>query len=138
MDYQFQKFTDVGKRFEDRITVTRNRAVGFPTQFYKQNGLKNFKYGVLFYDSKKNAIGIKFTNDESEEGRTTINHSTNYGGHLLANSFFKANRINTKKFAGRYDYKKQSLRSMGFEEDGSIYIIQLKERKGKEGDDEES
>lgn len=137
MDFKFEKFTDVGKRFEDRISVTRNRAIGLPTQFYRQNNIKGFKYGVLFYDGSRNAIGIKFTNEENEAGKISINHSNDYGGHILANSFFKANRINTKRFSGRYDYKKKKLRDLGIEEDGDIFVIQLKDNK-KDNDDEES
>lgn len=137
MDYKFQKFTEVGKRFEDRITVTRSRAIGFPTQFCKQNNIKNYKYGVLFFDETQNAIGIKFTNSEDEAGKISINHSSDYGGHLLANSFFKANRINTKRYAGRYEYVKKGLRSIGIEEDGYLFIVTLTDNK-KEGDGEES
>lgn len=134
MEFSFEKFTAVGKRFEDRITVTRNRAIGFPTQFYKQNRIKEFKYGVLFYDAGNNAIGIRFTNDETEEGKISINHSTDYGGHLLANSFFKANRINPKRFAGRYEYEKIPLKSLNLAADGEIFVIKLSERKGSEED----
>lgn len=136
MDFNFNKFTDVGKRFEDKISVTRNRAIGLPTQFYKQNNVGDYKYGVLFYDEMKNAIGIKFTNDDNEEGKISINHSGKYGGHLLAQSFFKANRINTKRFSGRYEYTKRELRSLGIEEDGYMYIIELVDNKQEEKEDE--
>lgn len=129
MEYDFQKFTAVGKRFENRISVTRNRAIGFPTQFYKENGVRKFKYATLFFDRSRNAIGIKFTNNEEESGRLAISHSKNdYGGHILANSFFKANRINPKRFAGRYEYDKRSLSALNIDEPGDMFIIQLAER----------
>ncbi len=131
-NFNFQRFTAVGKRFEDRITITRNRAVGFPTQFYKQNYIDSYKFGVLYYDSNLNAIGVMFTNSEDEQGRIAITKSSNYGGHILANSFFKANRINTKKYAGRYDYEKKPLSEAGLEGEGDLYIIYLKEKQSEE------
>lgn len=135
--YNFVKHTQTNKRFEDKITVTRNRAIGFPTQFYKDNGLDGYKSAVLFYDVEKNAIGIKPTNHD-EAGKISINKSKDgYGAHLVATSFFKANRINTKKFAGRYDYKKIPLTDVGVEEEGSMFIIELTENK-KDSDLKES
>lgn len=129
MEYNFQKFTAVGKRFENRITVTRNRAIGFPTQFCKENNIKRYKYAILFYDANQNAIGIKFSNDDSESGKITINHSAYYGGHINANGFFKSHRINTKRFSGRYDYEKKKLRPLGIDEDGDLFVITLKDNK---------
>lgn len=130
--YNFIKHTQTNKRFEDKITVTRNRAIGFPTQFYKDNHIDQYKYGILFYDAENNAIGIKFSNEE-EEGKIAINRSKDgYGGHLVATSFFKANRINTKKFAGRYDYETADMGEVGVEDSGKMFIIKLKERKEAE------
>lgn len=130
--YSFIKHTQVGKRFEERITITRTRHIGFPTQFYKDNGIGDYKYAVLFYDKDKSAIGIKFT-AEKEEGTIAIaGNSKGYGGYISATSFFKANRINTKKYAGRYEYKKVPLSSVGFEEEGSLFVVELKEKPEKE------
>jgi|ADGO01.1.fsa_nt_gi hypothetical protein len=132
MQYKFVKHTQVGKRFEERITITRARHVGFPTQFYEDNHIKDYKYAVLFYDKDNDAIGIKFTN-ENEPGAIAIaRHSKGYGGYISATSFFKANRINTKKYAGRYDFKKVPLREVGFEEDGDLFVIELKAKERKE------
>ncbi len=135
--YNFKKHTLVGKRFEDRITVTRSRQIGFPTQFYADNSIRDFKYAVLYFDETKNAIGVKFA-AEPEEGGISINRHKEYGGYISATSFFKANRINTKKFAGRYDYSKVPLTSLGLDGSGNLFVIELKENSGKETADEEA
>lgn len=132
MDYQFIKHTQVGKRFEERITVTRARHIGFPTQFYKDNGLEAYNYAVLFYDKAKNAIGIKFAASQEDGAISIARHSKGYGGYISATGFFKLNRINSKKYAGRYEYKTVPLRDVGFDEPGNLYIIELKERPEKE------
>lgn len=137
MDLKLQKFVNTGKRFEDRITVTRSRSIGLPTQFYKDNNIRNYKYGILFFDPEKIVIGVKFSNNEDEQGKITITHSKEYGGHLLANSFFKSNRINTKRYSGRYRYTKKSAKSLGFDEDGVIFLVELKDNN-KETTNEES
>lgn len=127
MEYQFIKHTQVGKRFEERITITRARHVGFPTQFYKDNGLEAYNYAILFYDKDKNAIGIKFASEKEDGAIAIARHNKGYGGYISATSFFKANRINTKKYAGRYEYKKVPL-----EGEGELFVIELKEKAGKE------
>jgi hypothetical protein len=132
MNYNFVKHTQVGKRFEERITITRARHVGFPTQFYKDNALESYKYAVLFYDKEKNAIGIKFSADKEDGAIAIARHSKGYGGYISATSFFKANRINTKKYARRYEYKKVPLSSLGFDEQGDLFVLELKENTDKE------
>lgn len=128
--YNFIQHTATGKRFEDRITVTRSRAIGLPTQFFADNDIASYKYAVLFYDKNSMAVGISFTNDETVPGRIAITkNNQGYGGHILATSFFKANRINVKKFSGRYDYEKMSLRDTGLDKDGEMFIIKLEEKE---------
>ena len=131
-DYNFVKHTDVGKRFEERITITRSNHIGFPTQFYKDNDVDKYKYAVLFYDKSSNAIGVKFTNEQELGAITIARHNKGYGGYISANSFFRANRINTKKFAGRYEYKKVPLSDVGFDEAGVLLVIELREKQEKE------
>lgn len=130
MEFNFVQHTATGKRFEDRITVTRSRSIGLPTQFFLDNKIKDFKYATLFFDKERSAIGIVFANDESTPGKITITRNNQgYGGHILATSFFKANRINTKRFAGRYDYEKKPVRELGLDADGEMFIIELKEKE---------
>ena len=130
MEYNFIQHTATGKRFEDRITVTRSRAIGLPTQFFTDNKIGSYKFAVLFYDKGSMSVGISFTNDEEALGKIAITkNNQGYGGHILATSFFKANRINVKKFSGRYDYEKKQLRELGLEKDGEMFIIQLTEKE---------
>ena len=131
-NFNFIKHTQVGKRFEDRITVTRARTVGFPTAFYKENRVQDYQFAVLYYERERNMIGLKFTNSK-EEGAIVINrHNAGYGGYVSATSFFKSNRINTKKFSGRYEYDKKPLRQLGIDEDGDLFMITLVEKPEKE------
>jgi hypothetical protein len=129
MEYNFVKHTQVGKRFEERITVTRARHIGFPTQFYKDNGLENYNYAVLFYDKSRNDVGIRFAVDREEGAIAIARHSKGYGGYISATSFFKANRINTKKYAGRYEYKKIPYQQIGLDGEGDLFVIALKEKE---------
>lgn len=125
MEYNFQKFEGRNVRLEDRITVTRSHAIGFPTKFYTDNGIKNFKYVLLFWDAGNKAIGIHFTNGEEEKSRFTIMHSKiGYGGSIIARSFFRSYDIDPKKYRGRYQWEKKSLEGVG-----EVYVIKLRERK---------
>ncbi|MDD3065943.1 MAG: hypothetical protein PHT24_06785 [Endomicrobiaceae bacterium] len=128
MEYNFKKFEGVNSRMENRITITNSNSVGFPTQFYNDNNIKRFEYVLLFWDAKNKAIGIKFTNEESEKSRFKILHSKiGYGGSITARSFLKANNIDPKLYHGRYDWKKEKVEGIG-----EIFIIELKEKQAKE------
>ncbi len=124
MNYQFKKFEGRNERFEDRITITKSYSIGFPTRFYNDNNVKNFKYAVLFWDEKNRAIGVGLTNNEEEKNKFSIMHnSTGYGGGVVARSFFRSLGIDPKKYYGRYDWEKNDVD--GF---GKIFVIKLKER----------
>jgi len=132
MNYNFIKHTQTGKRFEERITITRTNHIGFPTQFYKDNNVDKYMYVVLFYDKTNNAIGIKLTNDKEPGIKAIARNNKGYGGFISATSFFRENRINTKKFSGRYEYEKIGLSDVGFDETGVIFVINLREKQIKE------
>ena len=48
MEYNFKKFEGVNSRSEDRITITKNNSIGFPTKFYNDNNIKRFEYVCYF------------------------------------------------------------------------------------------
>lgn len=123
MEFNFEKFINTGGRYENRITITSSRSIGFPSTFYNEHKLSEFKYAVLFYDTQKLAIGIQFINDENEKHKFTIIRSKQgYGGSIVATSFFKKYNIDAVKYKGRYEWKKTET------DYGSLYVIELKER----------
>ena len=124
MEYQFVKFEGVNKREEDRITVTSTKAFGFPTKFYKEHRLENFKYVTLFFDKEKLAVAFSFHSDDSEPHKYRLLKSREgYGANAMAMSFFKHNNIEARKYRGRYDYTKLVDPIIG-----EVYVIELKER----------
>lgn len=131
MDYDFKKYTQAGKRFETRMTITRTGHIGLPTQFYKDNGIASYKFAVIYYDKDKKTVGVKFTK-EQEIGALLISRNRDgYGGYISAKNFFSFNQINARKYAQRYEYKKIPLHQVGLEGAGSLFVIQLKEKPEK-------
>lgn len=126
MTYTFKKFEGINTRFEDRITITKSNGIGFPTKFYNDNKIKNFKYVVLFWDEEKQAIGIHFTNDELEKNKFSIIHTENYGGNIVARSFFKSFGINPLLVYGRYGWTKHLV-----EEVREVFVIELTQKEPK-------
>lgn len=125
-DYDFNsfvKFEGVKKHEEDSITVTGTRAFGFPTKFYKEHGLANFKYVTLFFDKVKLAVAFRFHSDENEPHKYSLLKSKEgYGANAMAMSFFKLNGIEAKKYRGHYPYTIQNHPTLG-----DLYFIALKE-----------
>lgn len=123
MEYNFKKFDSQHSRVEDRITITKSSySVGFPTKFYKENGVKDYKYVVLFWDSENKAMGVHFSNNEQEKNKFTVLHSNQgYGGGVSIRSFFKVNEIDPQIYYGKYNWEKQQLPGTG-----EIFVIKLK------------
>lgn len=126
MDYQFKKFKKKNVRQENRITITKSNQIGFPTKFYQNNGIKNFKYVVLFWDKNNKAIGIHFTNDEKEKNKFSIIHSKKYGGSVVVRSFFREYNIDPKIYHRRYEWEKHNLEGVG-----KIFVVRIKEKSKK-------
>jgi len=125
MAYNFQKFEGRNVRLENRITITKSNSIGFPSKFYNDNKIKDYKYVILYWDAGNRVIGIKFTNDESEKSKFTIIQSkVGYGGSVVVRSFFKTYGIDPKIYHGRYDWKKQNVEGVG-----DIYAVKIQEKK---------
>jgi hypothetical protein len=104
MVYNFQKFEGRNIRLENRITITKSNSIGFPSKFYNDNKIKDFKYVVLYWDGGNKAVGIKFTNDENEK--------------------IKLYEIDPKVYHGRYDWEKQNIEGVG-----EVYAIKIESRE---------
>lgn len=125
MDYNLKEFTGRNERLETRMTITQSYSIGFPTKFFKDNKINDFKYVVLFFDDVKKAIGINFTNDDVKKNKFTIIKSkSGFGGSVVVRSFFKTFDIDPAIYHGRYDFEK--VNQEGF---GEIFVINLKENK---------
>ncbi len=125
MAYSFEKFQSRHSRKEDRITITKSFSIGFPSEFYHKNGIKDFKYAVLFWDAENKAVGVNFTNDEGEKKNAFLiaRSKEGYGGSVSARSFFRHYQIDPQHYYGRYQWEKHS-------QDGTadLYVIKLRER----------
>lgn len=121
MDYSWKKFESVNQRLEHRITITRSGYIGFPTKFYADNKIAEYKYVVLYYSVPEKAIGIRFTNEEKEKGNIKIHHNKEgKGGWVVAKNFFKTNNLDYKNYSSRYDWIREN-----FEGIGKLFIIKL-------------
>ena len=120
----FQKFERTNSRQENRITVTMSNSIGFPTKFYQDQILKDFKYAVLYYDPLEMIVGIQFTNSDEEKHKFSILRSKKgYGGAIVATSFFKFYNIDLIKYHNRYEWKKESAENIG-----ELFTIKLTPR----------
>src|SRR3989338_5095460 len=122
------KFTNVNKRREERLTVTRSGALGFPSQFYLDNNVKDYKYTVLYFDQDQMQVALQFSNDDNEKDKISIIHSkTGNGGYIQARNFFKSCKLDPGVYVGRYEYSKETDPGIG-----QLLVIKLKEKSQDE------
>lgn len=121
----FMKFEETNKRQEDRITVTGHSSFGFPTKFYNDNNIDQFKYVTLFFDPDTTEVGFLFHNNETEKHKFSILKSKQgYGGSIVASSFFRSNGLNPKVYRGRYVFRKENIPEVG-----EIFVIKIKAKE---------
>lgn len=124
MEFNFKKFENTNQRFEDRISVTGTNSFGFPTKFYQDNHLDQYKYAAIFYDADNKAVGINFNNDENDKHKFSLLKSKKgYGANVIATSFFKSYNIDAKKYQGRYNWEIKD-----YPDSGRLFVIVLKEK----------
>lgn len=119
--YNFKKFEKTNQRVENRITISASNSIGFPTKFFQDNHIGDYKYVVLYYDEIEKAVGIQFTNDEEEKHKfTLVKSKIGYGASIVATSFFKVNGIDAKLYRNKYDWEKVTEDGIG-----ELYVIKL-------------
>lgn len=124
MDYSFKEFNDTTQHFENRITITKTYSMGFPTYFYENQNIRQFKYVTLFFDQNKKAIGIHFHNDDTKPNKFKISKDKQGRGAAISiTSFLKTQQIDPLKYYGRYEWTK------GPYKEKMLYVIELKENK---------
>lgn len=128
MEYNFKKYTQVGKKIEKRMTITRTGHIGLPTQFYKDNKIDDYRFAVIYYDEDAKTVGVKFTKEQEDGALLISKNRDGYGGYLSAKNFFRLNNIPAIRYARRYAYDKISLEQAGLRGDGFLFVIRLTER----------
>ena len=117
--YNFIKFTP-GQyhRGDTKIALQATGLLRLSAGFCRTTGATNFRYAILYFDSSKKAIGIKFTN-ATEVGTLRVTKDKN-GASIYAKSFLMANGLDINNHTGRYDWKKEFIPDLG-----EIYILKL-------------
>ncbi|OGK29058.1 hypothetical protein A3B50_00720 [Candidatus Roizmanbacteria bacterium RIFCSPLOWO2_01_FULL_40_42] len=130
MSFSWEKYEKRNQKFVDAITVTKTGSIGLPKHFYNLHKINQFKYITLFFDKSQKALGIKFSNDDSEKKSSfKINPSEHgYGANIIARSFFKTYNLDTLLYYGKYPYEIDESNA----EIGNLYVIKLKEKNQEE------
>ena len=122
-------------RLVDKISITKGNQFNFPTAMYKKNNLTRFKAVRLFYNKGDRQVGLEFISDpQPEDGSLKLVPSGDegqYGAYIVAKSFFFMNDLNPEKLAGRYDYEKVSLKKLGADRAGTLFVIDLSKKGEK-------
>ena len=112
----FEKFTQTGQRFKPKLSIWgKGGQIGFNQGAVKRFNFATYRYAILFFDREKKRIGIKFTNDEKEEGIIKFNIRKT-GGVIPGKSFMDYYGI---------DYSKTKNYDVVFDDENQLYIVDL-------------
>jgi len=101
----FVRFTKSGRGYTPKAAIWTRGQIGFNRGAVEKFSLKDFKYAVLFFDKDNKKVGIKFTNDPTEEGANKLVFSKT-GAFISARAFldyYDIPRGETKRYDIYYD-----------------------------------
>lgn len=125
---KFEAFNADITRFVDKITITRSHHFNFTTAMSRTNKLDQYEAVRLYWNKADKQIGIEFLK-ERVDGTLKLIKSGKYGSYIVAKGFFIMNGLKPEKLAGRYDYKKVSLKKLGADRAGFIFVIEPKSKE---------
>lgn len=126
--YNFKKFNLKNKRQESRISLTKSHSIGYPKKFWEDNGISNFNFASIYWDSGNLVIAVRFHNNEDDEGAfKIIRNKHGYGGSTIARSFFKIYGIDLGRYCGKYNWHKYHMENVG-----DVFVINLRDKDKKE------
>ncbi len=129
----FEQFAGTSiSRLVDKISITRGSQFNFPTAMHRKNKLSRYKAVRLFHNKKERKIGLEFIAEpQPDDGSLKLipsGEEGQYGAFIVAKSFFFLNDLQPAKLAGRYNYEKISMKQLGAERQGVLYVIDLNEK----------
>lgn len=111
-------------RVVDKITITKNYSINFPSAFYKINNLAGKTYALLFYNKSTSQIAIMFKDEYDERGfKISAPNNGKNGGYITARNFFTLNELVDKIKTGRYSYERKETNEKLDKKD--LYVILL-------------
>lgn len=129
---RFEAFNADITRFVDKITITKSYQLSFPTAMSRTNKLDQYSGVRLYWNKADKQIGIEFLKDRPD-GTFKLIKSGNFGSYIVAKGFFILNKLDPKKLAYKYEYKRHSLKKLGADRPGVMFVIDLKSREVVDG-----
>ncbi len=111
-------------RVVDKITITKNYLINFPSAFYKINNLNGKKSVLLLYNQDARQIAIIFKDDYDNRGfKITTSNNGQGGGYITAKNFFAMHNLIGKIKVGRHTYERHAIKKGDCDEDA--FVLQL-------------
>lgn len=111
-------------RVVDKITITKNYLINFPSAFYRINSLHGKKSVLLFYNDNTKQVAVMFKDDYDERGfKISAPNNGQNGGYITAKNFFAMNNLIGKIRTGRYSYERDETKK-GIDKE-SVFVIKL-------------
>jgi len=111
----FEKFTKTRARgYVPKASIWSRGQIGFNKGAAEKYNLNNFLYAILFYDKDNKQIGIKFTNDENEEGEIKITRRPAGGMSISAKAFLDFYGI---------EHQKTTKCNMHYDKENDLYVL---------------
>lgn len=120
----FERFTARGKSYTPKVSIWKRGQIGLTQGAVERFRLHEFKFVVMFYDKENKIIGLKFTNDEQEEGIAKLSVKPN-GAMFTAKSFLDCYEIRYTDKTKTYDIK--------LDEETKLYVFDLKKGESEDG-----
>jgi len=82
----FVKFTETGKSFTPKVSISNRGMIGFNQGAKNRFELDKYTVCILYYDKDEQKVGFEFSTDEQTEGAIRLRHRE-IGADIGAKSF---------------------------------------------------
>lgn len=114
----FERFTKTRSRgHTPKASIWSRGQIGFNQWAVEKFDIREFRYGILFYDRESNKVGVRFTK-EQEEGAIGITVRKTGGASISATAFLNFYGI---------DYSKTRRYDINYDQHNDLYVIQLED-----------
>lgn len=98
----FERFVKRGNIKAPMASIWARGQIGLNVTAIAYYALHVFRYAILFFDDEQKKIGIRFTNDDAQEGIRQLVHGV-FASTISAKSFVDFYHIPCGRFMLRYD-----------------------------------
>lgn len=113
----------------DTLVITKTGRINLNRHYVKRCSLDRNVGANLYWDEASNEIALTFTKKGDPGSFPLVFIPNGQAAYIVAAQFFRSHGLDLQKYAASYKFEAKPSHGLGIEENGEVFIINLKEPK---------